>query len=102
MEDGGEQAGISSGNGVRIASADSASRAAPEGTRLPMLRPLYDVNESFINVLVDAARKDCAEMPSLVRHLRGILRAMTSTSRARAAQCPLLLVDMQFANAPWW
>lgn len=100
MEDCGEQAGISSG--VRIAPACTASRAAPEGTCLPMFRPLYDVNERCINVLVDAARKNCAETPSLVRRLRGILRAMTASSRARAAQCPLLLVDMQFANAQWW
>jgi hypothetical protein len=75
---------------------------ALDSARLPTLHPLYEVNERCIELLVQDARKDSPGTLALVRHLHEPLRAMTPASRARAAQRPLLLVDMQFANLEWW
>src|ERR1700683_2359079 len=65
---------------------------------LPAIRPLQDVNERCIELLIHAARKDSPGTLSLVIHLHDLLRALTPETRTRAAQRALLLVDMQFAN----
>ena len=80
--------------------ASKAVQRAPLG--LAALRPLHEVNEHCIDMLVHAARKDSPAAPALVRHLRELLRAMTPESRARTAQRPLLLVDMRLADLEWW
>jgi|HubBroStandDraft_4_1064222.scaffolds.fasta_scaffold07811_2 hypothetical protein len=82
----------------------SPSSKAVQGAPITLtsLRPLHEVNEHCIDMLVQAARKDSTGAPALVRHLRELLRAMSPESRARTAQRPLLLVDMQLADFEWW
>jgi hypothetical protein len=53
-------------------------------------------------MLVNAARADRPDMPSLVSQLRNLLRRTTPDVRARAARRAVLLVDLQFANFQWW
>lgn len=70
--------------------------------QLPELEPLYAVNARCIEMLVQAARGDRPSTLPLVQAIRDELRAMTPEARSRAAKCPVLLVDMQFANFDGW
>jgi hypothetical protein len=82
----------------------------PERVRVPrqlgfaktqVLRPLHDVNQCCIELLVKAACTDSSGLP-LVRQFGPILRRMTADARERAALKAFLLVDMEFANGSWW
>jgi hypothetical protein len=99
--------------GTRAARGQSSETGATSGSRefalgriqpvlARQLGPLQEVNKRCIEMMVQAAREDACGIPSLLRHLRDPLRAMTPASRARAAQRAILLVDMQFANFEWW
>ena len=65
------------------------------------LRPLYEVNQQCIELLVKAAWSDRPTLP-LVRQFQGSLRNLSAQARARAAQKAFLLVDMEFMNGGWW
>ena len=69
---------------------------------LQSLAPLKAVNERCIEMLALAARKEPSGSLTLVGYLKEVLLRMTPEIRARAAQRPVLLSDMQFTNAPWW
>jgi hypothetical protein len=70
--------------------------------QLPELEPLYAVNARCIEMLVQAARADRPSTLPLVQAIREELMALTSEARSRAARCPILLVDMQFADFGGW
>ena len=69
---------------------------------LQSLAPLKEVNERCVEMLALAARKEPSGSLTLVGHLREVLLRMTPEIRARAAERPVLLSDMQFTNTPWW
>ena len=69
---------------------------------LQSLAPLKEVNDRCIEMLVVAARKEQAGSLILVSHLKDVLLRTTPEIRARAAERPILLTDMQFTNAAWW
>lgn len=78
-------------------------RLTPDSTHL--VEPLYDINEHCIDLLVSAARQPQDPNTSatdLIHHLRPILHALTPKARARAANTPFLLVDMNFRDREWW
>lgn len=66
------------------------------------LAPLKEVNDRCIEMLAVAARKEQAGSLLLVSHLKDLLLRTTPEVRARAAERPILLTDMQFTNAAWW
>jgi hypothetical protein len=65
------------------------------------LRPLYEVNQLCIELLVKAAWSERVDLP-LVCQLRAGLRSMSAEAQARAAQKAFLLVDMEFTNTASW
>lgn len=65
------------------------------------LRPLYEVNQLCIELLVKAAWSERVDLP-LVCQLRAGLRSMSAEAQARAAQKAFLLVDMEFTNSASW
>jgi hypothetical protein len=65
------------------------------------LRPLYEVNQQCIELLVSAAWSDRPTLP-LVRQFHGSLRNLSAQARTRAAHKAFLLVDMEFMNGSWW
>jgi hypothetical protein len=69
---------------------------------LQSLAPLKEVNERCIEMLALAARKEPSGSLTLIGYLKEVLLRMTPEIRARAAQRPVLLSDMQFTNSPWW
>jgi hypothetical protein len=69
---------------------------------LQSLAPLKEVNERCIEMLVLAARKEPSGSLTLVGYLKEVLLRVTPEIRARAAQRPVLLSDMQFTNVNWW
>jgi hypothetical protein len=69
--------------------------------QLSDLRPLYEINERCLDLLMRAARTDRPTFP-LVCYLRELLCSLTPETRARAARRPLLLIDMQLANGELW
>ena len=96
------KAGTSKAGVVTPSGSSDCGRLPQEFCRLPTLPPLQDVNARCIEMLVNAARADRPDMPSLVSQLRDLLRSTTPNMRARAARRAVLLVDMQFANPQWW
>ena len=66
------------------------------------LAPLKEVNDRCIEMLAVAARKEQAGSLILVSHLKDLLLRTTPEVRARAAERPILLTDMQFTNTAWW
>jgi hypothetical protein len=79
------------------------SKPAGEVNRAPeqALRPLFEVNQYCIELLVKAAWSDRADLP-LVRQLRASLRSMSVEAQICAARKAFLLVDMEFTNSAWW
>ena len=69
--------------------------------QLSDLRPLYELNERCLELLVRAARTDRPTFP-LVSYVRELLCSVTPETRARAAHRPLLLIDMQLTNGELW
>jgi hypothetical protein len=65
------------------------------------LRPLYEVNQQCIELLVSAAWSERPTLP-LVRQFQGSFRNLSAQARARAAHKGFLLVDMEFMNGSWW
>jgi hypothetical protein len=65
------------------------------------LRPLLEVNQYCIELLVKAAWSDRADLP-LVRQLRSSLRGMSVEAQICAARKSFLLIDMEFTNSAWW
>jgi len=65
------------------------------------LRPLFEVNQQCIELLVKAAWSERADLP-LVRQLRASLRGMSIEAQICAARKAFLLVDMEFTNSAWW
>jgi hypothetical protein len=66
------------------------------------IRPLQEVNEHCITLLAAAARAPRPGVFPLALELGDLLRASTPEVSARAARTPFLLVDLEFANDPWW
>jgi hypothetical protein len=66
------------------------------------MRPLQEVNEHCLTMLVQAARAPRPETFGLVIQLGDLLRGITPEIRARAARKAFLLVDLEFANGFWW
>ena len=76
--------------------AAEVNRAAEQAQR-----PLFEVNQHCIELLVKAAWSDRADLP-LVRQLRPSLRSMSVEAQICAAHKAFLLVDMEFTNSAWW
>lgn len=67
-----------------------------------ILRPLHELNERCIDLLVQAARTERPEAFPIVIQLRGILQGLSPEIRTRAARKAFLLVDLEFTNETWW
>jgi hypothetical protein len=74
----------------------------PGSPSAAILRPLRELNERCIELLVQAARTERPEAFPIVIQLRGTLQGLSPEMRARAACKTFLLLDLEFANAPWW
>lgn len=72
------------------------------GSVVQSLAPLKEVNDRCIEMLASAARREQPGSLILVSHLKDVLLRTTPEIRARAAERPILLTDMQFTNAVWW
>jgi hypothetical protein len=79
----------------------SPIRLTSHPKHLSDLRPLYEINERCVELLVSAARTDCPTLP-LVCYLRELLCSAMPDTLARAAHRPLLLIDMQLTNGELW
>lgn len=75
------------------------SRDAPAGA---LTRPLQEINERCITLLMAAARAPRAGVSPLAAQLSDVFRATTPEGRARAARTAFLLVDLEFTNELWW
>ena len=75
---------------------DMASSAA---LSLPATR---DLNHRAIELMAQTARRTRTPALALIRTLQQELRESTPASRARAADRPFLLLDLEFGNATWW
>ena len=74
----------------------------PRGSESSPLAPIYEINERCIQLLVEAARSEHDPAPGLVVALRTQLLRLSPEMRTRAAERPLLLVDMGFRDPGWW
>lgn len=66
---------------------------------LPAIR---DLNHRGIELMAQAARRSRDSPLSLIGTLQRELRESTPAIRARAADRPFLLLDLEFSNATWW
>ena len=66
---------------------------------LPAIR---DLNHRGIELMAQAARRSRDSRLSLIGTLQRELRESTPATRARAADRPFLLLDLEFGNAAWW
>jgi hypothetical protein len=66
---------------------------------LPAIR---DLNHRGIELMAQAARRSRDSPLSLIGTLQRELRESTPATRARAADRPFLLLDLEFSNAAWW
>ena len=69
---------------------------------LQSLAQFKEVNRRCIEMLALAARKERPGSLTLAAHLKDVLQRTTPEIRARAAERPVLLTDMQLTNASWW
>jgi hypothetical protein len=83
----------------------TSSAVHSKGLDANLLESLRDINDHCIEVLIGLARAppdSGSSVAHLVDHLRDALCAMSVSARNRAAQCPFLLVDMEFRDLEWW
>lgn len=67
------------------------------------LRPLHELNESFLHLLMEAARRPEPETrPALVATLRTQLLELDAPSMSRLASCHIALVDLGFMDVDRW
>jgi hypothetical protein len=74
----------------------------PTSASVGILRPLRELNERCIDLLVQAARTERPDAFPVVIRLRETLRLLSPEMRARAAHKTFLLLDMEFSNDRWW
>jgi hypothetical protein len=74
----------------------------PDTAAARLMRPLHEVNEYCIAMLVQAARAPRPDAFRLVIQLGDLLRGITPEIHVRAARKAFLLVDLEFANGSWW
>ena len=80
----------------------SRGQPAPEAARYPALKPLCEVNERCLELLVQDARSARSGAFPLTVHLRALLTGLSPEMRMRAARRSLLLVNMEFSSISWW
>jgi hypothetical protein len=67
------------------------------------LRPLHELNESLLRLLIEAARRpEVGTTPGLVATLRKQLVALDAPSVGRLASCHIALVDLGFMDQDRW
>jgi hypothetical protein len=66
------------------------------------LREIHRVNERYIGLLAEAARRGCDNGLWLVTELHDVLGHMTPERCRRAGERPYLVADIRFTNPPWW
>lgn len=64
--------------------------------------PLEEINASFLQLLVDMARNTVRPTGDFIAPLRAALCDLPEPVTAIAARTPVLLLDLQFADATWW
>jgi hypothetical protein len=74
----------------------------PGSPSAAILRPLHELNERCIELLVQSARTERPDAFPIVIQLRGILQGLSPEIQTRAARKAFLLVDLEFTNAAWW
>jgi hypothetical protein len=89
---------------VRERSSDPAPalRATEPDWFTVALKPLREVNERLLDLLVFASEDPNEPRLPLAVELGDVLRRMDPTARERAAACPFLLVDAGFRNVRRW
>lgn len=87
---------------INLPEGATAVSLEASAARTQLLQSVRDANASCIDMLVHAARIEPRDRFPLVNHLRSLLPQLTPDVRGRAADTPLLLVDMQLRDAEWW
>lgn len=60
------------------------------------------LNERCLELMVRLAKSEGIPIPAAVSSNRALWRGLDSSARQRAANHPVLLVDIAFADAAWW
>jgi len=81
---------------------DTDPRASIRWSARSVLAPLSDINESFLQLLIDVAKRREAAPSDFIAELREPLCQLSESARAIARGTPVLLVDMEFRNPMWW
>jgi hypothetical protein len=65
---------------------------------------VHELNERSLELIAEIARSEPAggEMPAAITLNRALWRNMDRPMLQRAAQSPLLLLDVNFSNEQWW
>jgi hypothetical protein len=75
------------------------ARQAKDAVDLGLVRAL---NERCLELMVRLAKSEGTPAPTAVSSNRALWRSLDSSARQRAANHPVLLVDIDFADARWW
>lgn len=67
-----------------------------------LLNDVRELNEQALEVLSAAALRGRPDLPRAVSENRMLWRVLTPAARCRAAQMPILLLDLHFLDAGWW
>src|SRR6185437_1061775 len=79
------------------------SMSVPPWAGGPCLELVQDFNELFVEQMAEVAREEAERTtPEILRMHRELWVRLDGPARRRASQCPFLLADIQFRNAPWW
>ena len=75
----------------------------PLGWTLRQVRaPLCDINETFLQLLIDLARLPAEPQSDFIAQLREQLKHLVEPVSVIAARAPVLLVDIKFRDREWW
>ncbi len=84
--------------GLRHSSVLNSGRSK-DAADLELVRAL---NERCLELMVRLAKSEGSPVPAAVSSNRALWRSLDSSARQRAANHPVLLVDIAFADAAWW
>jgi len=74
----------------------------PRWPRMRALRDVCQLNEYLLDVLCTLAASEAPTSPSVVANLAELWISLDAPSRRRAAQIPVLLLDLHFQDVAWW
>jgi hypothetical protein len=93
-----------------VETPDDAEERAPRSQKIGALEnvhlqlsPIYELNQSCLGSLIELAEDAEASSPfGFLAALGGLLKGLDPVAQRQVAECPFLLLNVEFQDGQWW